>query len=146
MNALYCSALQADFSFNMNYINEMGTSQDIQKTIGIPMGLVHGDLWTNNLLFRSSLAENADFRLVIRAGRMIRTRRNAAMNCWRLSTGKYCMQAILWKTSVDCLSQGELLRKFVPFRVKVHVWFSGESFTFSHLAFHLRCAVPRRTI
>ena len=36
----------------MEYIREVFVSADTIKTTGLPFGLVHGDLWTNNMLFR----------------------------------------------------------------------------------------------
>ena len=39
------------FGYNWSYFEEVGISQDTMLTVGIPMGLVHGDLWTNNMLF-----------------------------------------------------------------------------------------------
>ena len=46
------SISQVSFCFNIAYVEQIFMPKDTQPLVGIPLALVHGDLWTNNMLFK----------------------------------------------------------------------------------------------
>ena len=48
----YYSAKSNNVPQALDYYKQMFMPNDTQPVIGIPLGLVHGDVWTNNMLFK----------------------------------------------------------------------------------------------